>query len=104
MSQFSAEALVFRRDSVLIFAPLSPGDKELMLQYRIPGTLKQFVVPAERVSDSVFVMMEERRGRVLTAGFVVADSQMLDGRAFKRWESMPPARYRNYREPRTRPE
>ena len=85
MSQFSPEALVFRQDSALIFAPLSPGDKELMLQYRIPGTLRRFVVPAERVSDSVFVMMEERGGRMATGGFAAADSQMLDGRAFKRW-------------------
>ncbi len=85
MSQFSAEALIFRRDSALIFAPLSPGDKELMLQYRIPGTLKRFVVPAERVTDSAFVMMEEKGGRVASVGFAAADSQMLDGRSFARW-------------------
>ena len=85
MSQFSPEALVFRQDSVLIFAPLSPGDKELMLQYRIPGTLRRFLVPAERVADSMFVMVEERGGRVATSGFAAADSQMLDGRAFRRW-------------------
>jgi hypothetical protein len=85
MSQFSPEALVFRRDSALIFAPLSPGDKELMLQYHIPGTLRRFVVPGDRVSDSAFVMMEERGGGVITKGFVAADSQMLDGRAFRRW-------------------
>jgi len=85
MSQFSPEALVFRGDSALIFAPLSPGDKELMLQYRIPGTLRRFVIPAERVGDSIFVMMEERGGRVATGGFAATDSQMLDGRAFQRW-------------------
>lgn len=85
MSQFSPEALAFRGDSVLIFAPLSPGDKELMLQYRIPGTLRRFVVPADRVSDSVFVMVEERGARVASGGFAAADSQMLDGRPFQRW-------------------
>ncbi len=85
MSQFSPEALVFRGDSVLIFAPLSPGDKELMLQYRIPGTLRRFVIPAEPVADSVFVMMEEPGARVGSRGFAAADSQTLDGRAFRRW-------------------
>lgn len=85
MSQFSPDALVFRRDSALVFAPLSPGDKELMLQYRIPGTLRRFLVPAERISDSVFVLLEERAGRVATPGFARADSQMLDGREFQRW-------------------
>jgi hypothetical protein len=85
MSQFSPEVLVFRGDSVLVFAPLSPGDKELMLQYHIPGTLRRFVVPTEGVTDSVLVMLEERGGRVATEGFAAADSQMLDGRAFRRW-------------------
>src|ERR1051325_8029542 len=45
LSQFSADAVVFRRDSALLFAPLSPGDKELMLEYRIPGALGRFTVP-----------------------------------------------------------
>lgn len=85
MSQFSPEVLVFRGDSALIFAPLSPGDKELMLQYRIPGTLRRFTVPAERITDSVFVLLEEPGGRVATPGFSAADSQMLDGRPFRRW-------------------
>lgn len=86
MSQFSAEVLGFRKDSALIFAPLSPGDKELMLQYRIPGTLRRFVVPSERVVDSVFVMLEEPGARVATRQFVPADSQNLEGRLFRRWK------------------
>jgi hypothetical protein len=85
LSQFSPDALVFRRDSALIFAPLSPGDKELMLQYRIPGTLRRFLVPSDRISDSVFVLLEESGARVATPGFTQADTQMLDGRAFQRW-------------------
>lgn len=85
LSQFSPDALVFRGDSALIFAPLSPGDKELMLQYRIPGTLRRFLVPSDRIADSVFVLLEEPSGRVATPGFVRTDSQMLEGRAFRRW-------------------
>jgi hypothetical protein len=85
MSQFSPDALVFRGDSALIFAPLSPGDKELMLEYHIPGTLRRFLVPSDRIADSVFVLMEEPSGRVATPGFLRTDTQMLDGRAFRRW-------------------
>ena len=84
LSQFAAEAVSFRRDSALIFAPLSPGDKELMLQYRIPGTLREFVVPAA-VSDSVFVLLEEPGARVSLPALILADSQMIEGRAFHRW-------------------
>ena len=84
LSQFAAEAVSFRRDSALIFAPLSPGDKELMLQYRIPGPLRRFVVPAS-VSESVFVLLEEPGARVAVPPLAVADSQVIEGRAFHRW-------------------
>jgi len=84
LSQFAAEAVSFRRDSALIFAPLSPGDKELMLQYRIPGPLRKFVVPAS-VSDSVFVLLEEPGARVTVPRLMVVDSQVIEGRPFYRW-------------------
>jgi hypothetical protein len=84
LSQFAAEAVSFRGDSALIFAPLSPGEKELMLQYRIPGPLQNFVVPAS-VSESVFVLLEESGARVSSPALVVADSQVMEGRPFYRW-------------------
>lgn len=86
LSQFSPDALEFRHDSVLVFAPLSPGRKELVLQYRIPGTLRSFSVPAAPGTDSIFVLLEERSARVTAPAMLVADSQRLDGRRFLRWE------------------
>ena len=88
LSQFSLEALTFRRDSVLILAPLSPGDKELMLQYRIPGSLRTFVIPAAGVTDSVFVLLEGGKGSVVSNGFASRDLQTIEGRAFQRWAGM----------------
>jgi len=85
LSQFSPDAVVFRRDSALIFAPLSPGEKELMLQYRIPGTLRRFVVPAGAAIDSAFVLLEEPTARVLAPRLIRADSQLIEGRVFRRW-------------------
>lgn len=87
LSQFAAEAVSFRGDSALIFAPLSPGEKELMLQYRIPGPLQRFVVPAS-VSESVFVLLEEPGARVSAPPLIVADSQFIEGRAFYRWAGL----------------
>jgi hypothetical protein len=82
-SQFAAEALGFRSDSALVFAPISPGDKELLLQYRIPGSLRRLVIPAA-VDDSVFVLLEERSARVVAPAFSVTDSQTIEGRRFDR--------------------
>jgi len=69
---------------VLLFAPLSPGDKELMLQYRIPGELRRFRVPLV-ADDSVFVLMEEAGARVVTPVLAGADSQTIEGRPFRRF-------------------
>jgi hypothetical protein len=85
LSQFSPEAVVFRRDSALIFAPLPPGEKELMLQYRIPGTLRRFVAPSGAAIDSAFILLEEPSARVLLPRMIRADSQLIEGRVFRRW-------------------
>ena len=85
LSQFSPEALVFRGDSALVFAPLSPGQKELVLQYHVPGTLRRFVVPGAAGTDSVFVLLEESGARVVVPAMTLGDSQRLDGRLFWRW-------------------
>ncbi len=85
LSQFSTQALEFRRDSALIFAPLSPGQKELVLQYRLPGTLRRFSAPMPAGTESVFVLLEEPAARLVAPPSVASDSQRLDGRLFRRW-------------------
>lgn len=84
LSQFSPDAVTFRGDSVLLFAPISPGRKELILQYRIPGRLRRFVAPAPP-ADSVFVLLEEPDARVERPPLVRAAGQRMEGRAFSRW-------------------
>ncbi len=85
LSQFSAEAVEFRGDSVLVFAPISPGQKELILQYHIPGAARRFSAPTAPGTDSVFVLLEDPGARVVTAGFVASATQQMSGRAFRRW-------------------
>lgn len=85
LSQFAPEAVTFRSDSALIFAPVSPGEKELMLQYRIRGNLRRFDLPSPDLSDSVFVLLEGGAGSVRNDGFVARESQTIEGRMFQRW-------------------
>ena len=85
LSQFSAEAVEFRGDSVLLFAPLSPGQKELILQYHIPGSLRRFEIPMPAGIDSVFVLLEEPRARVAAPGFSASAAEQLSGRSFRRF-------------------
>lgn len=84
LSQFSSDAVSFRGDSVLLFAPISPGRKELVLQYRLPGSVRRFVAPAS-ATDSVFVLLEEPDARVERPGISRGAGQEMQGRSFARW-------------------
>lgn len=88
-SQFSPDAVAFRNDSVLVFAPIAPGEKELLLQYELPagvGTLDLTVTP----EDSVEVFLEEGAARVRSAGWEPGDTQNFQGRSFHRWRRLGP--------------
>jgi hypothetical protein len=84
LSQFSPDAVSFRGDSVLVFAPISPGRKELVLQYRIPGSERRLVAPAAG-ADSVFVLLEEPDARVERPRLARGADQQMQGRSFTRW-------------------
>ncbi len=81
-SEISAEAVRFERDSVMVLAPIAPGEKQLLVEYLIPSSLARLEVdPVTR--DSVQVVAEEQGVRV--DGLVRAADQVLDGRTFGRW-------------------
>jgi hypothetical protein len=89
-SQFSPDAVAFRNDSVFVFAPLSPGDKELLLQYDLPRGRLLLELPVAP-DDSVDVFLEEAGARSRTAGWAPADTQRFQGRTFHRWHRTGPA-------------
>lgn len=88
-SQFSPDAVAFRNDSVFVFAPIAPGEKELLLQYELAagvGTLDLTLTPG----DSVEVFLEEGAARVRSAGWAPGDTQNFQGRSFHRWRRLGP--------------
>jgi len=84
LSQFSPDALGFRRDSVMVLAPIPPGRKELVLQYRLPRGEPRLTVPGH-VNDSVFVLLEEPEARVTRPPLARAGAQAVENRTFYRW-------------------
>lgn len=84
VSVISPDAVLFRNDSVVLVAPVSPGSKELLLQYELPPDLSRLELDVAAI-DSVELFLEERAASVPTAGWNVRDSQMFEGRAFRRF-------------------
>lgn len=84
-SEFSAAALGFRADSLTIAAPITPGDRQLMVTYTLPRGIRRLAIPFAAATDSIVVLLEEPTARVRTPGFAVVDSQAIEGRTYRRW-------------------
>ena len=81
---YSPESLVFRHDSVLFFAPVAPGTKQVIFTYGLPanpGTVRL----AFADSAGLNLLLEE--DRVQPTGGVLGDSgmQAIEGRNFRQW-------------------
>ena len=90
-SEFSAAAVGHRNDSLTISAPLSPGDRQLMVTYTLPRGVRNVKVPFSAATDTVVVLLEEPTARVVTPGFAKADSQVIETRTYHRWRGSLPA-------------
>lgn len=87
---FSADALSLRGDSVLLFAPVAPGEKQVVYSYKIPAG-----APVKLpVTDSVptFTLLLEESDRSVRGGTIArADTQQIEGRTFVRWSGAVPS-------------
>lgn len=90
VSEFSPDAIEFRRDSLLIWAPLSPGGREILVRYRLPSDLTEVRIPFGGGADSVQLLVEEASARVRGGGLASAGRTTLEGRAFGRWTGRAP--------------
>ena len=89
---FSPDALTRRGDSLILLAPLSPGEKQITVQYIVPSNRGTLELPFEDSVASVNVLMEEREARVSGGSLAMADSQVIQGRAFRRWTGAVPVK------------
>jgi hypothetical protein len=87
-SDFSREALARRNDSVIVVAPFAPGEKQLTVQYLIPADRTVVELPFGAPGTAINVLAEEKGVRVTGSGIAVADSQVLQGRSFRRWSGV----------------
>jgi hypothetical protein len=85
----SPTAVEQRGDSVLLFAPIPPGLKHLMIGYRLPAQGREFswLAPA----DTFDLLIEEDGASVRGGGLVAVGPVDLSGKLLQRWTASPPA-------------
>jgi hypothetical protein len=79
------DGLLARNDSVVLVAPVAPGQKQLLYTYALPASPGLVRLP---VGDSISVaniLLEEFGPQVRGGGIVKADSQAIEGRSFQQW-------------------
>jgi hypothetical protein len=81
-SEISADAVRFEPGAVAVIAPISPGEKQLLVEYTIPASMRRLELDA--VTPDTVQLVAEEQGVTVTGLERVAD-QVLDGRAFARW-------------------
>jgi hypothetical protein len=84
-SDFSSDAVERRGDSVVVIAPFAPGEKQLTVQYLVPSSRTEIQLPVAPVGVAINVLVEEKAVQVTGNGVALADSQVLQGRSFRRW-------------------
>jgi hypothetical protein len=84
-SDLSPDAVARRGDSIVVIAPFAPGEKQLSVQYVIPAGQKFTRLPVSPAGVSLNILAEEAAIQVTGAGITLADSQVIQGRSFRRW-------------------
>jgi hypothetical protein len=84
----SPTAIRFVGDSIFVLAPIAPGQKNIMISYRLPVTVDRpsWVAPV----DSFDLLVEEPGATVRGAGLTARAPVELMGSTLMRWTATPP--------------
>ncbi len=81
----AAGAVTFGRGEVRLFAPVSPGVRQLAVAFQLPPTAFPLAVPITRGAGMLEVLLEEASARPELAGLKQTSSVASQGRTFTRY-------------------
>ena len=90
-SDASPDALRRDGDRLLLFAPVAPGEKQLIVQYGLPAAARTITLLFEQPAGFVNVLVADPAARVSGGALAAADSEVIQGRTYHRWMGPVPA-------------
>jgi hypothetical protein len=87
----SADAVVRVGDTVRVLAPLAPGQKQLSIAYATVPVKGRLVFPVGPAETPLNLLVEEPGARVSGGTLALADTQVIEGRSFRRFSGRVPA-------------
>jgi hypothetical protein len=88
-SDLSPDAVIREGDTVKVLAPISPGQKQLTIEYATVPLDGRIAFPVGATATPMNILVEERNVRV--GGLTLTDSQLIEGRSFRRYSGRVPA-------------
>jgi len=82
-SDFSPDAVQIARDSVFLFAPIAPGEKQLMLQYWIPADQTELTIPSSSEETNLYI--EGGKATATGPGLTAVAPEEIMGSQFSHW-------------------
>ncbi len=89
-TDLSPDAVLVRNDSLLVFAPLAPGERVVIIQYVLQAGVGRLELPPGPAVDTMQVLLEMGQLELLVDLPRAADEN-LDGRPYGRWVGSWPA-------------
>jgi len=83
--EIAPNAVSFANGRVRLFAPLSPGSRQVSYAYQIPKNALPVTYPVEQPTGVLEVLLEEPRAKVAGAGLAEVQPTTASGRAFRRY-------------------
>ena len=87
----SPDAVSRRNDSLIVTAPLAPGEKQITVEYLVPSDREVLELPFPEPVAAANVLVEEKDARVSGGRLTLADTQIIEGRSLLRWTGEVPA-------------
>ncbi len=84
-SDFSAQAIYRRGNSVAVAAPMTPGEKQVIYGYLIPGSVRDLAFPLDHSVGRLNLLIEDATASVSGSGLVLMGEEELDDRLFRRF-------------------
>jgi hypothetical protein len=82
----SSDAFTQHGDSVALFAPVAPGEKQVLYAYQLPVNPGTVTFPIDQRVGTLTILLEEFDRRVVGDSMVRGDSEAVEGRSFRQWD------------------
>ncbi len=86
-SDVSAQAVFRRGDTLIVVAPMPPGEKQLVVTYVLPRAMREFSLPVNPATDLFNVLLEDTAATLVAGPLELREKEVMEDVVFARYEA-----------------